>query len=419
MATLWQLTAAHLHVKPLTLPQLAATETLRIPTFRYFWGGYSLTNLANQMRMMIIAWLVLDLTNSQLWVGLVNGLPGFAIAAFALAGGVLVDRSGPKRTLLRVRLTMAVTAFLTAFLVTTGTVNVWHLLVLTLLASGVNGMDIVASQISLMNLVGKERLLNALSLTRVANNVSQIVGPSLGGVLFAWFGAPSALWGLFIAFGLALVTLAWFPGDRLRQDGQAVSLWRQLGEGFRYAGSTQHVRWLLILGGIAILPASFFPLMPGHARDTLNRGPEILGYLIGSFGLGGLLGSVLLAPRRDVSRKGLAMAVAAIVWSLALAGLAFSHSFYLSSGCLFVIGVMWSAWMNNLNTLLQTAVPREMRGRIISINKIVSQGGMAWLLGGILGSALGLTATFLLAGIVFIALHPLAYWRTPELRQAD
>jgi predicted MFS family arabinose efflux permease len=88
-------------------------------------------------------------------------------------------------------------------------------------------------------------------------------------------------------------------------------------------------------------------------------------------------------------------------------------------GCLFVIGVMWSVWMNNLNTLLQTTVPRDMQGRIISINKIVSQGGMAWLLGGILGSALGLTATFLLAGVVFIALHLLAYWRTPELRQAD
>ena len=242
MATLWQLTVAHLHVKPLALPRLAAADTLRTPTFRYFWGGYSLINLANQMRMMIIAWLVLDLTDSQLWVGLVNGLPGFAIAAFALAGGVLVDRGGAKRTLLRVRLTMAVTVFLTAFLVTTGTVNVWHLLVLTLLASGVNGMDIVASQISLMNLVGKERLLNALSLIRVANNVSQIVGSSLGGVLFAWFGAPAALWALFIAFSLALVTLAWFPADRPRQDGQAVSLWCQLGEGFRYAGSTQHVR---------------------------------------------------------------------------------------------------------------------------------------------------------------------------------
>jgi MFS family permease len=401
------------------MPRLAAADTLRIPAFRYFWGGYSLTTLANQMRMMIIAWLVLDLTNSQLWVGLVNGLPAFAIAAFALTGGVLVDRSGPKKTLVRVRLTTAVTALATALLVTTGKANVGHLLVLTLLASGVNGMDIVASQISLMRLVGRDRLLNALSLTRVANNFSQIVGPSLGGIVFAWFGGPAALWVLAVAFSLALLALNWFPGDTNPQNGPAVSLWRQLGEGFRYAGGTQHVRWLLVLGGIAIFPASFFPLLPGHARDTLNGGPEVLGFLIGGFGLGGLLGSVVLAARRDVRRKGLAMVIAALVWSLALAVLAFSGSFYLSLGCLFLIGVMWSIWMNNLNTLLQTTVPLAMQGRVISINKIVSQGGMAWLIGGLLGAALGLTTTFLLAGILFVALHLIAYWRTPELRQAD
>jgi MFS family permease len=398
---------------------LAAADTLRIPAFSYFWGGYSLTTLANQMRMMVIAWLVLDLTNSQAWVGLVNGLPAIAIAAFALTGGLLVDRRGAKRTLLRVRLTMAGTAFLTAFLVTIGKANVWHLLVLTLLASGVNGMDIVASQISLLRLVGKERLLNALSLTRVANNVSQIVGPSLGGVVLAWLGGPAALWALAIAFSLALLALLWFPEDTTHADGQSVSLWGQLKEGFRYAGGTQHVRWLLILGGIAIFPASFFPLLPGHARDTLNGGPEVLGFLIGGFGAGGLLGSVVLAARRDVSRKGLAMVVAALVWSLALAVMAFSSSFYLSLGCLFLIGVMWSVWMNNLNTLLQTSVPLEMHGRVISINKIVSQGGMAWLIGGLCGAALGLTLTFLLAGVLFVTLHLLAYWRTPELRHAD
>lgn len=419
MATLWQLTTDHLHIRSLALPRLAAADTLRIPAFRYFWGGYSLTHLANQMRTIIIAWLVLDLTNSQLWVGLVNGLPAIAIAAFALTGGLLVDRSGPKRTLVRVRLTMAVTAFLMAFLVTIGKANVWHLLVLTLLASGVNGMDIVASQISLMRLVGKERMLNALSLTRVANNVGQIVGPTAGGVVFAWFGGPAALWVLAIAFSLALLALNWFPEDRIYRNMPAVSLWRQLGEGFRYAGGTQHVRWLLILGGIAIFPASFFPLLPGHARDTLNGGPEVLGFLIGGFGIGGLIGSVLLAARRDVSRKGLAMVVAALVWSFALAVLAFSSSFYLSLGCLFVIGVMWSVWMNNLNTLLQTTVPQAMQGRVISINKIVSQGGMAWLIGGLSGAALGLTTTFLLAGALFVTLHILAYWRTPELRQAD
>jgi MFS family permease len=159
--------------------------------------------------------------------------------------------------------------------------------------------------------------------------------------------------------------------------------------------------------------------MPSHVRDTLHAGPEALGFLMGIYGAGGLLGSVLLALRKDVSRKGLAMTTAALVWSLALAGLAFSHSFYLSAACLFLIGVLWSVWMNNMNTLLQTTVPVEKQGRVVSINKILSQGGMTWLIGGMLGAALGQVGTFLLAGGVFAVLSVAAYWRTPELRQAD
>jgi MFS family permease len=182
---------------------------------------------------------------------------------------------------------------------------------------------------------------------------------------------------------------------------------------------TQHVRWLIILGGVLILPACFYPLLPSHVRDTLHAGPAALGFLIGSNGAGGLLGSVLLALRQDVSRKGLAMTVAALVWSLALGGLAFSHSIYLSGACLFLIGVLWSVWMNNMNTLLQTTVAAEMEGRVVSINKILSQGGMAWLVGGTLGATLGQRETFLLAGAVWAVLSLVAYWRTPELRHAD
>ena len=126
LATLLQQATARLGLKSLTLPrpQLAAADTLRIPAFRYFWGSFGLTNLANQMRTMIVAWLVLDLTNSQMWVGLVNGLPGIAIAAFSLAGGVMVDRTSPKAVLIRVRLTVAVASFLMAFLVTAGVIQI-------------------------------------------------------------------------------------------------------------------------------------------------------------------------------------------------------------------------------------------------------------------------------------------------------
>jgi predicted MFS family arabinose efflux permease len=397
----------------------AAADTLRLPAFRYLWGSTGLINLANQMRGMIIAWLVLDMTNSQLWVGLVNGLPAVAIAGLSLAGGVLVDRANPKAVLLQVRLIQAAAVFVIAFLVTAGVAEVWHLLLLIFVASGVHGMDTVASQVAVSSLVSRERLLSALSLMRVANNISQIVGPALGGVIMAWLGAPVALWVLVAAFGLALAAIARFPEGSPARSRKTTSALRELGDGFRYAGRTQHVRWLLILGGVCILPAAFHPLMPSHVRDTLHAGPEALGFIIGIFGAGGLIGSVALALRRDVSRKGLAMVWSALVWSLALVGLAFSHSFYLSAGCMFVIGVMWSVWMNNLNTLLQTTVPTEMHGRVISINKIFSQGGMAWLVGGLLATALGPTATFLLAAGVFALLHLMAYWQTPELRQAD
>ena len=108
-----------------------------------------------------------------------------------------------------------------------------------------------------------------------------------------------------------------------------------------------------------------------------------------------------------------------LVWILALGGLAFSHSIYLSGACLFLIGVLWSVWMNNMNTLLQTTVAAEMEGRVVSINKILSQGGMAWLVGGTLGATLGQRETFLLAGAVWAVLSLVAYWRTPELRHAD
>jgi len=421
LATLLQRTTARLRLKSLTLPrpQLAAVETLRIPAFRYFWGSFGLTNLANQMRMMIVAWLVFDLTNSPMWVGLVNGLPGIAIAAFSLAGGVLVDRASPKAVLVRVRLTVAVAAFLMAFLVTAGVIQVWHLLLLTLLASGVNGIDAVASQVCFRSLVSKDRMLNAMALLRMASNLGHIVGPALAGVLWAWVGAPAALWALVVAFGLGLVALSQFPRDTVAPREMKTSALRDLREGFHYVGRTQHVRWLIILGGVLLLPACFLPLLPSHVRHTLHAGPEALGFLLGIYGVGGLLGSLVLALRQDVSRKGLAMTAAALVWSLALAGLAFSHAIYLSAACLFLIGVLWSVWMNTMNTLLQTTVPAEKQGRVVSINKILSQGGMAWLVGGMLGAALGQVGTFLLAGGVFAVLSLVAYWRTPALRQVD
>ena len=140
---------------------------------------------------------------------------------------------------------------------------------------------------------------------------------------------------------------------------------------------------------------------------------------MGAYGGGGLIGSATLVLLGNIRRKGLVLTGVAFIWGLALVGLGFSREFYLSLGCLIIIGLALSIWLNNLYTLLQTTVEPQMRGRVISLNKVLMQQPMFWLVGGIVASVLGHLGTLLLGGGVLVLLHLIAYWRTPELRQVD
>ena len=396
-----------------------ALQTLSIPTFRILWTGHSLAQVANHTRMMVLAWLTLELTDSEVWVGLVNGLPALALAFFALWGGVLVDRSSPRAILLRTRLTMALGALVTAFLATAGALQAWHILLLSFLIGGITGMDLVVYRVTIAGAVGKDRLLNANTLSTISMNLANILGPSIGGILLAQIGPASALWAISGVFLLALIVVRQLPkesAEETRTKKSNSSPVQDLLAGFRYAWHTSHVRWLIVLGGAAVLAASFFPLVPGHVRDTLNAGPEGLGFLMGAFGAGGLSGAMILITQKDIRRKGLVLVLTSVAWALGVLGLAVSQQIYFSAGCLFLIGVALSIWLNNLNTLLLATVQPEMQGRVVSLNKVIMQLPMAWLVGGLLAQGLGHFGTMILGAGVFVVLHLAAYWRTPELR---
>ena len=121
--------------------------------------------------------------------------------------------------------------------------------------------------------------------------------------------------------------------------------------------------------------------------------------------------------QKDVRRKGLALLLMSLVWAAGVLGLGLSHNIYFSAGCLFIIGLALSIWLNNLHTLLLTTVEGAMQGRVFSLNKIMMQMPMAWLIGGLLAEGLGYFGTLLLGSGLFVVLHLAAYWRTPELRE--
>ncbi|MFQ6026759.1 MAG: MFS transporter [Dehalococcoidia bacterium] len=391
-------------------------EPLSIPIFRSLWTGHSLAQLANYTRMMVLAWLTLQVTDSQVWVGLVNGLPALALAFFSLWGGVMSDRSSPRAILLRARLTMALGAMVTAFLASVGVLQVWHILSLSFMIGGIAGMDMISFRVMMGKAVTKDRLLSASALSNLSMNLANILGPSVGGILLAYSGPAVALWIVAGVYVLALLTVQKLPKESVATKNTAPPV-QDLVEGLRYTCRTPHVRWIIILGTAAVLAASFFPLVPGHVRDTLELGPEGLGFLMGAFGAGGLTGAMILMTQHDPRHKGLILVLMSLVWAAGVLGLGVSHNLYFSAGCLFVIGVALSIWVSNLNTLLQTTVETAMQGRVFSLNKIMMQMPMAWLLGGLLAEVLGFRGTLVIGVGVFVALHLVAYCRTQELRR--
>lgn len=398
------------------LLRIPAVDTLSVPAFRKLWSSNNLFQLGNHTRLMVFAWLTLELTDSQLWVGLVNGLPAIAIAFLSLWGGVLVDRSSPHLALLRSRFTIALGALVTAFLASAGMLQVWHLLALSFIMGGISGMDFVAYRVMLAETVGKERVLHASTLSSIAMNLANVVGPSIGGILLAQLGNTAALWAVAIPFCLAYLVIARMPKGKVQRSSDSSPL-QDLVAGMRYTWHTPHVRWLIILGSAAVLAAAFFPLVPSHVRGTLHGGPESLGFLMGAFGAGGLVGAVILMTQKDVRRKGLALVLMSLIWCLGVLGLGVSQNIFFSAGCLFIIGISLSIWLTNLNTLLLTTVDTLMQGRVISLNRVLMQLPLAWLLGGLLAEILGYFGTLALGGGLFLALHVVAYWSTPKLRE--
>ena len=220
---------------------------------------------------MAIAWLVLELTDSKLLMGITNSLSAVPIILLSLIGGVISDRFDRRSIMIRSRVALMGLSFLTAFLITAQVVELWHILLLVVLAGGVSAFDWPAAQTIVFDAVGRERMLNAVSLNSIANNLASIVGPSIAGVLMAFSGVGAVL---YCIGGVYLVALAALLFVRLktpaRQDQRASAL-RDLAEGLTYVRRTPHVAWLLFLGCLIIFAGVLLMMLPVYARDAAEK----------------------------------------------------------------------------------------------------------------------------------------------------
>ena len=394
-------------------------SALTYRNFRLFWFGQIISLTGTWMHTVGQGWLVLELTNSPFYLGLVGSAASAPILLFSLIGGVTADRLSKRKILLTTQTMLMSLAFTLALLVSTEIVAIWHVLTIAFLIGSINAFDIPTRQSFLIEMVGKENLLNAIALNSTAFNGARIIGPTIAGIIIGYFGLAACFYINALSF-LALIIglLKMQLGSPTIKSARDTGIAEEFKEGLKYIFREPKAYTLIIsVGIISFFGFPYITFLPVFAKDILKIGATGLGILMGFAGAGALTGAISLAIRGDFQRKGVLFAVAGITFSTALLILSLSTNTWLSCTMLFLIG--WGA-INQIataNSLLQLAVHDSIRGRVMSVFTLMFL-GMATLGNFAIGSlasyvgtqtALGIGAKLCLLGIILLL------WKKPEI----
>jgi MFS family permease len=404
-----------------TGPRPRITRALGSRNFRLFFGGQSVSLVGTWITRIATSWLVYRLTGSALLLGVVGfcgQIPTLLLAPFA---GVLVDRWDRHRILVITQaLSLAQSAAL-AVLTLTGVITVTHVLALQVVQGIINAFDTPARQAFVIEMVeDRADLPNAIALNSSMVNASRIIGPSIGGVIIAavgegWCFALDAVSYLAVIGSLVAMRVA-----RRRLPERTTRMREELATGFRYVTRFVPVRSaLLLLSLVSIMGMPYTVLMPAISANVLHGGPHTLGFLMTASGAGALGGALYLASRRSVLGLGRVMALSATAFGVGLTAFSFSHSLWLSLLVLPIVGAGMMITMAATNTIIQTVVQEELRGRVMAFYTMAFLGTapIGSLLAGVAADRVGPQRTILFGGLACIAAGLWFAIHLPRLRE--
>jgi MFS family permease len=396
-------------------------RALRHRNFRLFTTGQSISLVGTWMQQVAVGWLVYRLTESPLLLGLVSFAslaPGFVIAPFA---GVLADRYDKRHIVIITQVVMMAQALLMGGLILTDHVTIGWILVLMTLLGIATGFDIPARQSFLVDLVDdRADLPNAIALNSSIFNAARLVGPALAGFAIAAVGEGWVIvlnGASYVAVLGSLLLMRLAPPTLPPQTGPV--LWR-LAEGFRYALGFDPIRALLLLvATVSLAGVPFTVLLPVIATDVLDGGPRTLGVLMAAVGFGALAAALFLASRSTVLGLGRVIAAAAALFGISLVLLAFARSLIVALPLLACAGFGMMAQMASSNTVLQTVVDDDKRGRVMSFYTMAFMGTAPFgsLILGAVADRFGATTAIALGGITCTLAAAAFSRRLPVLRQ--
>jgi MFS family permease len=375
--------------------------------YRLFFAGQSVSLIGTWMQQVAMSWRVFELKHDPFYLGLVlfcGQIPALFLAPVA---GVLTDRWNRHRMLLATQSLAMAQAFLLAFLDLAGLVAVWHLILLSLFLGVVNTFDMTARQTFLTEMVAdRQDLGNAIALNSSTVNGARLLGPSLAGLVLAKTSAGVCflLNGVsYVAVLIALLAMDVVP--RARAHHRGTPLWRGLAEGFRYAFGFAPIRALLLMLALASMAGmSYNVLLPDLAVRVLHGGKLTYAFLYAASGVGALCGAVFLASRPSILGLGKWVVGTPALLGLSLMGLCGADRAWVAALLLVAVGFAMMVQMAASNTILQTIVEEDKRGRVMSFYTMAFLGTapLGSLLTGYLARAFGPRNTFLISGLLCV-----------------
>jgi MFS family permease len=343
--------------------------------FRLFWVAQLVSLVGTWMQSVAQSWLVLELTNSPLRLGLVGTLQFTPMLLFSFVAGALADRLPKRRLIIASQAVLFVQALCLAALVQFGHVQYWHVAVLALVYGIANTMDMPTRQAFLVEMVGKSDLMNAIALNSGMFNAARIVGPALAGLLIAHWGMAPAFFFNALSFLPVLVALTAIRTEGLPHPRTERRLAAEIREGLAYAVATPRI--LLTLTMVLAVSAFLFNynvVVPLLARDVLHQEARGFGLLMTTLGVGAVAGAVALALSGQGRPPVVALAVPALVQGVATALLAAVDSVRPAAVLLLIMGFCGILFMAGSNSTLQLTVPDDLRGRVMSLHTLVFAG---------------------------------------------
>ena len=378
-------------------------RALKHRNFQLFFGGQIISLVGTWMQTVAQAWLIYRLTGSAALLGVLGFVGQIPILLLSPLAGLAADRWQRQRLVIATQTASMTLAFILAALTLTGRIRVWEIIVLATLLGIVNAFDVPARQSFLIEMVGRDDLLNAIALNSSMFNGARVAGPAIAGILVAlvgegWCFLLNGVSYLAVIAGLFMMRIV-----RTTPVHDGAAPLEKLREGFRFVRHTKPIRALLVLVAIvSFMALSYSVLMPIFADRILHGGVNAYGTLMGAVGVGAMFGALALAIRHELRGLGNVVAYSATGLGISLVLFSASHWYWVSIMILVISGFTMMMQFTATNTLIQAMVPDQLRGRVMSIYSMMFLGmtPLGSLLAGAVADHIGAPITVAIGGLV-------------------